>query len=101
MFGRPAIRRMLGRDLLARPVVEGVLTGPIFNSDGRRVYARVEVERRDGTWFATPTGPQGSNILTSLSRANGLAICPADLPRKDAGQAVKILMLDWNEEVAQ
>ncbi len=101
MFGRPAIRRMLGRDLLARPMVEGVLTGPIFNSDGRRVYARVEVERRDGSWFATPTGPQGSNILTSLSRANGLAICPADLPRKDAGQAVKILMLDWNEEVAQ
>ena len=99
MFGRPAVRRMLGRDLLARPMVEGVLTGPIFNSDGRRVYARVEVERRDGTWFATPTGPQGSNILTSLSRANGLAICPSDLTRKEAGQAVKIIMLDWNEEV--
>lgn len=99
MFGRPAIRRMLGRDLLARPMVEGVLTAPIFNSDGRRVYARVAVERRHGAWFATPTGPQGSNILTSLSRANGLAICPADLPRKEAGQAVKIIMLDWNEEV--
>ena len=99
MFGRPAVRRMLGRDLLARPTVEGVLTGPIFNSDGRRVYARVEVERRDGSWFATPTGPQGSNILTSLSRANGLAICPSDLKRKEAGQAVKIIMLDWNEEV--
>ena len=101
MFGRPAIRRMLGRDLLQRPVVEGVLTGPIFNNDGRRVYARVEVERREGAWFATPTGPQGSNILTSLSRANGLAVCPADLPRKEAGQAVKIIMLDWNEEVTQ
>ena len=101
MFGRPAVRRMLGRDLLARPTVEGVLTGPIFNSDGRRVYARVEVERKNGTWFANPTGPQGSNILTSLSRANGLAICPADLRRKEAGQAVKIIMLDWNEEVAQ
>ena len=101
MFGRPAIRRMLGRELLARPTVEGVLTGPIFNSDGRRVYARVEVERRNGAWYATPTGPQGSNILTSLSRANGLAVCPADLSRKDAGQAVKIIMLDWNEEVAQ
>ena len=101
MFGRPAVRRMLGRDLWTRPVVEGVLTGPIFNSDGRRVYARVEVEKRDGTWFASPTGPQGSNILTSLSRANGLAICPADLPRKEEGQAVKIIMLDWNEEVAR
>ena len=99
MFGRPAIRRMLGRSVLSRPAVEGILTAPIFNSDGRRVYARVAVERRHGAWYATPTGPQGSNILTSLSRANGLAVCPADLPRKDAGHAVKIIMLDWNEEV--
>ena len=99
MFGRPAIRRMLGRSVLSRPAVEGILTAPIFNSDGRRVYARVAVARHNGAWYATPTGPQGSNILTSLSRANGLAICPADLPRKDAGQAVKIIMLDWNEEV--
>ena len=55
----------------------------------------------DATAPGTPhrLGPQGSNILTSLSKANGLAICPADLPRKNAGQAVKIIMLDWNEEV--
>ena len=100
MFARPAIRMMLGLPARARPAVEGVLTGPIFNYDGRRVYARVEVERRDGVYYASPTGPQGSNILTSMSRANGLAICPEDLPRKDAGETVRILMLDWNEEVA-
>ena len=99
MFARPAIRAMLGRPKLPRPSVEGVLTGPIFNYDGRRVYARVEVELRDGVYCATPTGPQGSNILTSMSRANGLAVCPEDLPRKDAGEKVQILMLDWNEEV--
>ena len=100
MFARPAIRMMLGLPGRARPAVEGVLTGPIFNYDGRRVYARVEVERRDGVYYASPTGPQGSNILTSMSRANGLAICPEDLPHKNAGETVRILMLDWNEEVA-
>ena len=99
MFARPAIRTMLGRGPLKRPVVDGVLTGPIYNTDGRRVYARVEVARRDGTYYATPAGPQGSNILTSMSRANGLAICPEDLPVKDAGERVRIIMLDWNEEV--
>ena len=99
MFARPAIRTMLGRQKLARPVVEGVLTAPIYNSDGRRVYARVEVERRDGVYYANPTGPQGSNILTSMSRANALAICPEDVPRKEAGERVDIIMLDWNEEV--
>ena len=79
--------------------VDGVLTAPIFNYDERRVYARVEVELRNGVYYAAPTGPQGSNILTSMSRANGLAICPEDLPSKNAGETVRILMLDWNEEV--
>jgi len=99
MFGRPAISTMLGRGALSRPAVEGVLTGPIHNTDGRRVYARVEVDRRDGIYYANPTGPQGSNILTSMSRANGLAICPSDETNKLAGEKVKIIMLDWNEEV--
>ena len=99
MFARPAIRAMLGLTRLSRPTVEGVLTGPIYNGDGRRVYARVEVKRRNGTYYASPTGPQGSNILTSMSRANGLAVCPENLPWKMAGERVQIIMLDWNEEV--
>ena len=99
MFARPAIRTMLGRQRLARPVVQGVLDGPIYNSDGRRVYARVEVEKRGGVYYANPSGPQGSNILTTMSRANALAVCPEDLPRKEAGERVDIIMLDWNEEV--
>ena len=99
MFARPAIRTMLGRPVRPRPTVDGVLTAPIRNYDGRRVYARVEVELRDGVYYATPTGPQGSNILTSMSRANALAICPEDLPVKEAGEQVRIIMLDWNEEV--
>ena len=99
MFARPAIHAMLGRTVRPRPTVDGVLTGPIRNYDGRRVYARVEVELRDGVYYATPAGPQGSNILTSMSRANALAICPEDLPVKEAGEQVRIIMLDWNEEV--
>ena len=99
MFARPAIRAMLGLGRLPRPTVEGVLTGPIHNNDGRRVYARVEVKRSNGTYYANPTGPQGSNILTSMSRANGLAICPENLSGKKAGERVQIIMLDWNEEV--
>jgi len=99
MFARPAIRAMLGKAKMPRPMVEGVLTGAIRNEDGRRVYARVEVELKDGQYQATPTGPQGSNILTSMSKANGLAICPEDEQGKDAGDRVQIIMLDWNEEV--
>ncbi len=98
-FGRPAIRKMMGKSRLSRPVLEAVLEGPIRNHDGRRVYARVLVTRRDGTYYASPTGPQGSNILTSMARANGLAICPEDVPVMERGQKVRVEMLDWNEEV--
>ena len=99
MFARPAIRTMLGKSRIFRPMIDGVLTASIRNDDGRRVYARVEVELKNGEYQATPTGPQGSNILTSMSKANGLAICPDDLSGKDAGEVVQIIMLDWNEEV--
>lgn len=97
-FGRPAILRMLGRTGLAKPTVRAELKGPIINFDGRRVFARVRVTRQNGNYYATPTGPQGSNILTSMARANGLAICPEDLPRMESGQIVDVKMLDWNEE---
>lgn len=99
MFARPAIRAMLGFKNLHRPTINGFLTGPIHNHDGRRVYARVEVTSEEGIYYASPTGPQGSNILTSMTRANGLAICPQDIDLKDTGDEVQIIMIDWNEEV--
>ena len=98
-FARPAILKMLGKTRLELPLVQAVLEGPIYNVDERRVFARVEVTKRDGMYYANPTGPQGSNILTSMSKANGLAICPENVPMMEAGQTANVKMLDWNEEV--
>ncbi|MCZ6788434.1 MAG: molybdopterin-binding protein, partial [Chloroflexi bacterium] len=98
-FGRPALLKMMGRTNLDRPTIEAVLEEPIVNNDGRRVYARAIVSRRDGTYYARLSGPQGSNLLTSMARANGLAICPEDVPVMEAGQMVQVRMLDWSEEV--
>ncbi len=98
-FGRPAIHKMMGKGQLDKPSVEAVLEEPILNTDARRVYARVQVTKRNGTYYARPTGHQSSNLLTSMARANGLAICPEDLPRKDAGETVTVQMLDWPEHV--
>lgn len=98
-FGRAAIRRMLGRPDAPKPTISAVLDEPIFNADSRRVYARAVVRRQNGAYHAELTGDQGSNLLTSMARANGLAICPEDLPRKDAGELVEVQMLDWTEEV--
>ena len=98
-FGRPAIFKMLGRGESRRPTIEAVLQDPIHNADGRRVYARAIVTKRNGTYFARLTGDQGSNLLTSMALANGLAICPEDLREKEAGDMVSVEMLDWSEDV--
>jgi len=98
-FGRAAISKMLGKSVYDKPTVQAVLDEPIYNTDGRRVYARAVVTRRNGTYHARLTGHQSSNLLTSMARANGLAICPEDLPMIDAGTVVEVQMLDWPEEV--
>ena len=98
-FARPAILKMLGKIKLVRPMVEAVMQAPIFNYDKRRVFARVLVSNHDGVFHATPVGPQGSNILTSMARANGLAICPEDVEQINTGEIVNVKMIDWNEEV--
>jgi molybdopterin molybdotransferase len=99
MFARPAILKMQGRNRLAKPVIRAILQGQIHNYDGRRVFARVQVTKVDGIYYANPTGPQGSNILTSMAKANGLAVCPEDQETAAAGEEVWVNMLDWNEEV--
>ena len=98
-FGRPAIHKMMGKSLHEKPTVTAVLEDPIINTDGRRVYARAVVTKVNGVYHARLTGHQGSNVLTSMARANGLAICPDDVPRKEAGETVDVQMIDWPEEV--
>ncbi len=101
VFGRAAILKMQGRTDLAKPSVEAILEDAITNTDGRRVYARCTVARRGGSYYARLSGAQGSNILTSMARANGLAVCPEDVAQLNAGQTARVLMLDWNEEQTQ
>ena len=97
-FARPAILKMQGRTDLAKPTIQAVLEDEIVNTDGRRVYARAIVTKRDGTYYARLTGNQGSGVLTSMTKANGLAICPEDTPVLKPGETVEVQMLDWIEQ---
>ncbi len=99
-FGRPAIHLMMGRSELQKPSIEAILDDPVNNFDGRRVYARVVVYRAEsGELRARSTGTQSSGALTSMSAANGLAICPDDVAKIEAGETVTVEMLDWPEAV--
>jgi molybdopterin molybdotransferase len=99
LFARPAILKMMGKEKLGKPTVEAVIEGSIKNTDGRRIFARAIVEKRGGQYFARLTGPQGSGILTSMALANGLLVVPEDKSRVKPGDLVKVMMLDWSEEV--
>ncbi|MDA0769925.1 MAG: molybdopterin molybdotransferase MoeA [Chloroflexi bacterium] len=98
-FGRAAIHKMMGRIQLGKPTIRAVLDEPIYNNDGRRVYARAIITRQNGTYHVKLTGDQGSNLLTSMARANGLAICPEGIPKMGTGEVVEVQMLDWPEDV--
>jgi len=99
LFVRPAMFRMMGRKNLAKPMIEAIIEEPIENTDGRRIFARAIVQKREGKYFARLTGPQGSGILTSMTLANGLVIVPEDAPGVEEGDSVQVIMLDWGEEV--
>ena len=97
VFVRPAILRMMGRSNLAMPSVTAIMEGPVKNDDGRRFFARVVVTKRDGKYFARLTGPQGSGILSSMARANGLAVIPESTKEVKSGGKVEVMMFDWDE----
>jgi molybdopterin molybdotransferase len=79
------------------PTVTAIMEEPVKNEDGRRLFARVVVNRRDGKYFARLTGPQGSGILTSMSKANGLAVIPESTKELKSGGKVDVMMFDWDE----
>jgi molybdopterin molybdotransferase len=94
ILARPALRKMMGYATWDAPVIQAILEEPIHNEDGRRVYARAYVTKEgDGEYHARLSGPQGSNILTAMARANGLAICPEDVTELPVGALVRVEML--------
>lgn len=95
-FARPAILRMLGHTDLAKPTIEAVLDEPVTNS-GRRGFVRVVVSHGPDGYHARTTGEQGSGVLTSMAKANGLAIIPEGTYRVEAGTTLTVQMLDWPE----
>ena len=90
LFGRPALRKMLGYTGWARPEVGAVFEGSVDNYDRRRSFYRVTL--REG--IARLTGPQGSGISRSLALADGLMVVPEDTATVQSGDAVRVWLID-------
>jgi molybdopterin molybdotransferase len=98
VFLRPAILRMMGRTNLFRPEVTATLTEEVRGPRGKLQFARVEVRRDQAGWSATPTGARGSNLISTVARANGLAMIPAGNDVAPAGSTVKVLLFRSSED---
>jgi molybdopterin molybdotransferase len=98
MFVRPAILKMMGRRQLSRPEVPAVLKGEIAGPKDKTVFSRVEVTRGPDGWSATPTGGRGSNLISTVARANGLAVIPPGVGSLAAGDRVSVLLFRASED---
>ena len=94
MFARPAILKMRGLTAWERPTVVATLMEEVKHKDDRRHYLRARVEKYEGGYRAHLTGEQGSGILSSMVKANALAIIPEEWTHAPAGARVRVMLLD-------
>jgi molybdopterin molybdotransferase len=100
-YVRPALRRMMGFRHLFRPERAGVLEAPWTRTgDLRRTeFLRVVARHRAGEPLPVSlAGPQGSGILSSMTRANALAVIPEGPAGVPAGGEVLLQLLDERED---
>ena len=93
LYARPALLKMSGRTEVGLPRVTARCARDIKLPKGLTEFVRVKLERRDGGYVAVPTGNQGSGIFSSIARADGLLIGPAEREQLREGDSAQVLML--------
>jgi molybdopterin molybdotransferase len=99
LYVRPALLKMGGHHALGLSRTTARCAVDIKVANNLTEFVRVKLERRDGVVYALPAGSQGSNILSSLSRADGLLVGPARDSVLKAGAQATVLLLSPAAEV--
>jgi len=93
LFARPALRKLAGRaDVLPEPVIATALSPMPRTPDGKLYLDRVSVQVRGGRYVCERQGLQGSNVLSGMAAANGLALV-RDGEGLNAGDEVPVILL--------
>jgi len=94
---RPVLRLMLGDPQPHLAVVDATVAEPIAKRPGRAWLERVVLERDGaGGLRARRTGSQSSGVLSSMSKAHGLLLLNRASTGVAAGDAVRVMVLDWS-----
>ena len=97
LFVRPALMKMMGREDRRRPRVEVYFEEDVGNKFGRMHAMRVRVFRTKRGWRAESVGAQGSGLVSSLTKADALALIGPESEGVRAGEPVEAIVL--REEV--
>jgi molybdopterin molybdotransferase len=92
LFVRPALRALQGApaDL---DTVDVALASDVPRMERRDQAVRCGLTATAQGWVATPTGPQGSHVLTSMLGADALALIDAGVEPAAAGSRVRAELL--------
>jgi molybdopterin molybdotransferase len=97
VFVRPALLTMMRRPPF-RPHITATLETDVTGPRGKVQFARVAVRREGDRWLAASTGGRQSNLLATVSRANGLAEVPAGVETLHAGEACRVMLFRDQED---
>jgi molybdopterin molybdotransferase len=95
LFVRPAISRMMGRGETdpGRPRAEVYFEEHVENKFGRTHAMRVSLTKTDKGWLAESVGAQGSGLISSLTKADALALIGPESEGVEAGEPVEAIVL--------
>ncbi|MGI8911146.1 MAG: molybdopterin molybdotransferase MoeA [Rubrobacteraceae bacterium] len=93
LFVRPALMRMMGRQDKRRPHIDVYFDGDVENRFGRMHAMRVTLEKTDRGWKAESVGAQGSGLVSSLTKADALALIGPESEGVKAGNPVEAIVL--------
>jgi molybdopterin molybdotransferase len=93
-FVRPSILKMAGHRNLFRPTLPAVLREDIEKKAGLTHFIRCRLIYEQGKFSAWSTGEQGSGILSSMVKAQGLIVLPRNKTLLRAGEEVRVILLD-------
>jgi molybdopterin molybdotransferase len=90
---RPFVLRLAGHRNLFRPVLRAVMSDPLSGARDLAVFLRVSLESVNGRLSARSTGAQGSGLLNSLGRSDGLAVIPRGRSTLEIGDTADVILL--------
>jgi molybdopterin molybdotransferase len=101
LFVRPLLRKMTGHRGLFRRTVRVRVAEKIVLGPKLRHFLRAVVTEENGELSVRLTGPQGSGILTSMTRANALLIVPETKQMVGEGEMLQAIRLDETMHVEE